>query len=633
MKVNLWFARDEQNKIISIIDSNNENTYTCPICASKVIPKALESKKITPHYAHVDVDKCNSESMLHWWFKHKFIERGDTFKIKTDNEIEYTCKNFDTEVTFQLESNTYRPDLVIYTECGQEIVFEMANTNKKKVQDYIDNWIELDRIVVEVDIKALQSVDEIKVFNALYYNGKCFNFNKRDGGYYNTIGKLKEQMKQEGKYDIKLAKKLDWFWTELNNYRSDANNNDIFYCINSFIGNGYIYDLLFKIINTHKIEGFIQNYKIYLNEDIKRRISECTKLDVKSSLITKYQNIEIFPREFTLEANNYSCVTQCISIKDFYVNNEIFYNSLKKLEWKISVYSSVSNLLNEECIINKNLEFTLEFIRNNFEIKLNNKHKNRYHNIKRISGIPNSDINTIINRVKSELKVLRNENFINKVESKLYNNNYRIKLESELQEQIKNNNYSIGCEVNGYNSEVIFYLYYKNIIINSIEMSFECFNSTNITKLKKSVIPKFKEICNEVVIKNKHTEIYYGLELNKWRLTSSNYDIALNVRDNELNMCLYDYEKAVSYPISILKNEMITVNHVELIKSDELNRDEFHCEIEKFIITVLGIKCCDCNQMFKLSNSEYKFFIDKGFDLPKRCKSCRQKRKLNNQKG
>lgn len=192
LDVNLRFARNQDNEIVSIINSNKDDEYICPICASKVIPKAVESKKKAPHFAHMDVSKCNGEAMIHWWYKNKFIQKGDKFKIFADKEIEFICKDFKTEVTYQLESGTYRPDLVVETECGQEIIFEMANTNKKMVKDYIDRWIELDKIIVEVDIKSLQNVDEIKRFNALYYKGKCFNFNKRDGGYYNTIGKLKE---------------------------------------------------------------------------------------------------------------------------------------------------------------------------------------------------------------------------------------------------------------------------------------------------------------------------------------------------------------------------------------------------------------------------------------------------------
>ncbi|HYK74859.1 MAG TPA: zinc-ribbon domain containing protein, partial [Pseudoneobacillus sp.] len=44
-------------------------------------------------------------------------------------------------------------------------------------------------------------------------------------------------------------------------------------------------------------------------------------------------------------------------------------------------------------------------------------------------------------------------------------------------------------------------------------------------------------------------------------------------------------------------------------------------------------KCVDCSNKLALSMKEINFFIEKGFDLPKRCKSCRDKRKLNKQSG
>lgn len=175
MNINLWFARDNHGEIITILNSNIVSTYTCPICNSEVIPKALESKQVTPHFAHIDRSKCTGESFIHFWMKHGFIEHGDTFTIISDESNIFTCKHFKAEVTFNLKSGVYRPDIVIETECGNEIVFEMAHTNKKKVQDYIDRWIELDKIIVEVDTPTLTGQNEVKEFKALYYKGKCFN--------------------------------------------------------------------------------------------------------------------------------------------------------------------------------------------------------------------------------------------------------------------------------------------------------------------------------------------------------------------------------------------------------------------------------------------------------------------------
>lgn len=281
MDVNLWFARNQNNEIISIINSNKNDEYICPICTSKVIPKALESKKKSPHFAHTDVSKCNGEAMIHWWYKNKFIQKGDKFKIFTDKEIEFICKDFKTEVTYQLESGTYRPDLVVETECGQEIIFEMANTNKKMVKDYIDRWIELDKIIVEVDIKSLQNVDEIKKFSALYYNGKCFNFNKRDGGYYNTIGKLKEEMKSNGKYDIEMVKKLDWFWSELSSYLNKTIKSDKFFIyIGELLRDYNTGTLVTKILKNKKCTNILDEFINHMYDDTKRLMYNYTN-DIK----------------------------------------------------------------------------------------------------------------------------------------------------------------------------------------------------------------------------------------------------------------------------------------------------------------------------------------------------------------
>lgn len=38
----------------------------------------------------------------------------------------------------------------------------------------------------------------------------------------------------------------------------------------------------------------------------------------------------------------------------------------------------------------------------------------------------------------------------------------------------------------------------------------------------------------------------------------------------------------------------------------------------------IKIVCCDCGKEFVFSSREQKFYIKKGFSLPKRCKKCRE---------
>jgi hypothetical protein len=223
--VKLWFSKNDREQIITIDEINDENknhTYLCPVCGSNLKPKATRSKQVTSHFAHVDASKCNSESQIHFWFKHKFLEKGDKFAVATDKVKEYICKDILVEKIHETEHGAYKPDVTILTECGNTIYFEMAFTNKKKVKDYLDMWLELKTIVVEIDIKQLMLKNEVPAFKSLFYDGKCFNVKKNDT-YYNTIGKYKEErLKGNVSKEIKeRIRKLDWFWEDIIRFNKD----------------------------------------------------------------------------------------------------------------------------------------------------------------------------------------------------------------------------------------------------------------------------------------------------------------------------------------------------------------------------------------------------------------------------
>ena len=45
------------------------------------------------------------------------------------------------------------------------------------------------------------------------------------------------------------------------------------------------------------------------------------------------------------------------------------------------------------------------------------------------------------------------------------------------------------------------------------------------------------------------------------------------------------------------------------------------------------MKCKECGNEFELTEKEKKFFIDKGLELPKRCKECRLRRRAERENG
>lgn len=221
--VTIWFAKNTDGEIITINEINEDNKrnhFLCPVCGSDVIPRAIKSKHMTQHFAHLDKNKCNNETMIHWWYKNKFLEKGDKFTVIADTESSYVVKEILTEQEYKTGERTYIPDVTVMTECGKRIFFEMKYSNSKEVKDYIDIWLELKDIVVEIDIKQLIEQYNVRNFKALFYNGKCFN-TKRNDTYYNTIGRYKEE-KIANKIDKSIKErlqKLDWFWEDFLKYK------------------------------------------------------------------------------------------------------------------------------------------------------------------------------------------------------------------------------------------------------------------------------------------------------------------------------------------------------------------------------------------------------------------------------
>ena len=274
--VNLWFAKNNDGKIITINEVNEDNKhnkYYCPLCNSEVVARQGEINSWC--FAHIDKSKCDGESMIHWWFKNKFLIKGDKFIIKSDVEKEYICKKVLVEQSYIVNNKEYKPDITIITETGEIVYFEMKNTNKKKVEEYLDIWMELNNVVVEVDIKTLinSEINKFIIFKALYYKSKCFNIEKNNT-YYNTIGKYKEKLHENGEYEQrkKEVEKLDWLWRDVIRYKQSE--VDIEYMINLIdsIENEKDREIVKEILCKPRCNDLYYNYKKYKTTDIYNEI-------------------------------------------------------------------------------------------------------------------------------------------------------------------------------------------------------------------------------------------------------------------------------------------------------------------------------------------------------------------------
>jgi hypothetical protein len=269
--VQLWFAKKEDGEIITIneVDKSQCEKYYCPLCKGEVVPKQGEINSW--HFAHEDKSECSSETRVHFWVKNKLIEKGTEFTIKSDVEKKYICKDILIEQSYEVDGKTYRPDLTVLTETGETIFFEMEYSNTKKLEDYLDIWIALGNIVVQVDTKALinSSLNNELEFDALWYNGKCFNI-KKDNLYYNTIGKYKEQILKNGEYKKRREEiqKLDWFWRDIIKYKQQKVSIEYLAELIESIDDEECVNLIFSIVKKLKCTQFLQDYNDYVKTQI-----------------------------------------------------------------------------------------------------------------------------------------------------------------------------------------------------------------------------------------------------------------------------------------------------------------------------------------------------------------------------
>jgi len=574
--INLWFAKNTNNDIVTINEievKDNKEKYYCPLCGSEVIPKATKSKLITAHFAHVDASKCSSESMIHWWFKHKFLESGDKFKIVSDKEREYVCKEILVEQSYTVEDKIYRPDVTIKTECGNTIYFEMKFSNEKKLKDYIDIWLELKNIVVEVDIKKLMSKDKLPVFNALFYDGKCFNVKKRsdDGKYHDIIGKYKENiLRKVDKIDDKLKErlqKLDWFWDDVFRYKKGEKDIE------------YMADLIDSIDEEDKdiVEDILKKprcnnlYRKY--EDFKYNKLKLRNINFCNNLINNYSNIIMLEGTYLYSLTDENKV----------LLGSINYNDLEELE----------NYLKEKiewCIEKENRYQIYKIVKNNtLIIDAINNINNIYKNIDKYYDF------TIAERGSSC--------FFDFIVQLTYNNQYPLIL-----------SINIGKE-NIYTSNNLQEIedFFKGRIEKTRIGKSSIVNVDNILNIIDELNNKISNINEHITFKHNFTdEGVITLNFNNKKryegYTSHYYHISNNgVR--------YNYDKNIIF--NEFANFTDLKNILEKLIFNDLEND-----------SCMTVYCKDCGVKFKLNPGEIEFYNKNGFKYPRRCKPCRNKRKL-----
>lgn len=568
--INLWFAKDSNNKTVlakDITKSIKHKNYICPICNSCVIPKTGDV--MTWHFAHKDASKCNSETMIHWWVKNELIKIGDKFKVNIEGKIiEYVCKELKIEQKYETSKGIYKPDITIITTSDEIIYVEIEHTNKKKLKNFINIWEELNHTVVEVKTGDIINGNKIEYMKAIWYEGK---------EYYEQLKELRSvcnKEKEKYKFTKEQVDKIDWLISDICKYNNGRININQLSDEIQAIENEDERDLVVNIIKNKKCGTVLDDYVKYNRNKVEKELKNYNEDYKFECNITRFIydrifygcDIEMFYKnhycgkgfcnynfesfENVLNSNFNKCkilygklkdlilknLPRCTNVK--YLNNSYgesiyFLNTYIKLENESIAYNTVNSLIRTE--LDKNMIF-------NKKLKTFKENKTWLNEIENIN-FKYSEKDDIIciyrkfdnflisidNRLMSNLEILNTKKIItNRINS------------FEIREELVN---KLKCVINKLNDSDLKFTYpivkidnknYDNLEVSIDIMNKEVYNENifkktyeiNKDKLKiilievenliKNIKERYKciyDVLNEFKIKNKDVKNEYEIEI------------------------------------------------------------------------------------------------------------------------
>ena len=558
--INLWFAKDENNKIITIDKASKNNKYTCPICGGEVIPKALNSDMVSPHFAHIDRESCEGESIIHWWTKNNLLKEGDVFSVFTDEEKQYLCKSVIVEKEYDTPYGKYKPDATIECYNGEIIFLEVGFTNIKKKVNYIDKWTYLNKPVIEFNIRNIYDMDnfEIKInnrFKAIYYDGVKIYKNDKS---YETFKKKFENM---DKYQQQL-KDLEWFIDDIYEYKITKSEEKLDGIIKEikYIEESYTYEhaILVESLLKTKCNSVMKNAISRKDKYIEKMLNDhlCNLKCTYKYDIEKFSDLRLIwdklygsincNVKIIFECNE--CLSEDIETIIRYINNE--YKNIPRIYYdkEIGVYISKEFLIYGK----KDIEDILSYFNKDF--------------IDYIDNLLNINI-TVYKNYKNGLYV----------KSEGYIFNYLDKIVEELID-IKNSlvNYHMVNKVIPYEEEIfnIKDLVLNNIneddlVINTIEgIEYIDINESTNKSIINNIKNKLKKIINYIILKNNICENIESVFDNSINVLFRNgYKFTINRKgvfidgdgivyyeDLPILNLGFDYEEDIENSINVLKN-------------------------------------------------------------------------------
>ena len=504
--INLWFANDKDNKTIFAKDLTPEikhNKYTCPICGGLVRPKTGE--KMSWHYAHINAEDCNSETIVHWFVKHELLKVGDNFKVNINEEIkEYECKEIIKEKEYNTQYGIYKPDLTVVTTTNEVIYIEIANTNKKKIKDFIDMWKELGNTVIEFKVREVLDGNKIDIFNSIWYVGKEYNEQLKE------LRQVCNKEKEKYEFTKEQVEQIDWLIDDICKYNNGLIEIDELSDEIQCIENEKQRQLVCNIVRNKKCGTVLEDYVEY-NEN--RIINLSERFDVLVEIPNR-----IYDRIYGYYKTTVKLYNKNIKLKKDIIDT---YKYLNNLNYSLILINTlnIENIINLDSIICGkivNLQYnTFDSIENNIYSYVDDYYKNekikklkekikRYLALKLVNKFKNIGYSSNIYRKYSfeDYKILVYKTIDYEYGEftlkQTYNFNYKIEkneVEECFNKKCINKKAEMFCEYisNNTKARVYFYEYKEDIEINYGDRIY-IINKTEIEGNEKNILNNINKI-------------------------------------------------------------------------------------------------------------------------------------------
>jgi hypothetical protein len=169
--------------------------------------------------------------------------------------------------------------------------------------------------------------------------------------------------------------------------------------------------------------------------------------------------------------------------------------------------------------------------------------------------------------------------------------------------------------INSNNTDII-----KNFIKDEINKLINGLHMPTKFVILNNFLIKVKKLFNEQIIrKEKIINNYEITHTLKFNFEVINDEIIFRFKSHGLPKS----NSEIHLLLSEIYNENDEINFASL-------GDIIFEKIVSFIYSHYSeYKCCECGNFVKLYSKDIKYYLDKEFELPKRCKCCRDKRKQN----